>query len=173
MANRENYDNLDPDITDEEMGKLSDLRDDTDIERAHDMATEEMYDTQHGDGHTFNPDIAMRDGLTYTPPDEEPIPPEELDEERDLPLDIEREPDPGAGLLDEDEGNDDVEIQDRIYRALRASEATAPHVDALTVQLHNGHALLRGEIADEHARARIEEIVGSIAGVERVESRLR
>jgi hypothetical protein len=37
-----------------------------------DLADDEIYKSQHGDGHTFNPRRAQVEGLTYTPPTDPP-----------------------------------------------------------------------------------------------------
>lgn len=171
MGNRQNYDNIDPEVTDEEMGVVSEVLDSTAVEKEHDLATEEMFDTQHGDGHTFNPSIAQRDGLTYTPPDQEPMDPETRDETRTLPLDSEREPDPTALILEDRATNYDVEMQDRLYRELRHAEASAPYVEALTAHIHNGYVILMGTVPQAQ-HAAIEAVVRAVPGVEHVESRL-
>ncbi len=139
---------------------------DVDIEE--DLAPEQVFDTQHGEGHTYNPHHAQDQGLTYTPPSDPPVVPS-----HDDPQGVEI----AAGFapsMEESEANvrdlppsmvdNDLEIQENIYRSLRYNSETA-HLTDLTVEVENGVALLRGTVTDQNDIPLVYEVIQELDGV--------
>lgn len=68
MSKQQLHDNYNPSLPKEEIDARSVLFEDQQLKIKHDLATEQLFDTQHSDGHTYNPQLASQQGLTYTPP---------------------------------------------------------------------------------------------------------
>jgi hypothetical protein len=148
--------------------------DDVDVER--ELATEEFFDTQHGEGHTYNPQQAQDQGLTYTPPTDPPVIPSEKDlqgveiaagfapsmEEsrlhtRDLPSRVH---------------GSDLDLQEDVYLALPYNSETA-HLEDIKVQVNNGVVSLLGTVFSEDDIARVYDIVNDLEGIVEVRSHLQ
>jgi hypothetical protein len=147
--------------------------DDVDIEE--DLASEQLFDTQHGEGHTFNPYHAQDQGLTYTPPTDPPVVPSQED-----PQGVEiaagfapsmEESEPNVRDLPPTVADSDLEIQENIYQALRYNSETA-HLSDLTVQVRDGVALLHGTVTDRGDISLVYEVIHELDGVRDVRNHL-
>jgi hypothetical protein len=139
-----------------------------DVRIDEDLAPEQVFDTQHGEGHTYNPHHAQDQGLTYTPPNDPPVVPS-----HDDPQGAEmaagfapsmEESSPDARVLPPNMDDNDLEIQDNIYRALRYNSETA-HLTEVEVEVNNGVALLRGTVTDQRDIPLVHKIIQELDGV--------
>lgn len=146
---------------------------DEDIEE--DLATEQIYDTQHGEGHTYNPHQADDQGLTYTPPTDPPI--MQVDED---PRGVEvtagfspsmEETDPSREELPPQVDNNDVDVQQDVERALRYNSETM-HLTDVHVQVERGVVTLTGTVPTMDDIGLVYEIVYAMDGVVDVHSEL-
>ncbi len=140
------------------------------------LAAPEIFDTQRGEGHTYNPRQATRQGLTYTPPTDPPFVASE-----DRPEGIEMaagfEPsmetgEPEAEDLPRRVARSDLELRDEVYRALRYNSETANMTD-IAVQVDDGVVHLLGAVAGDEDLAVVYSVVADLPGVARVENHLR
>jgi hypothetical protein len=154
---------------------LEEIEEDTvDVER--ELAAGELFDTQHGEGHTYNPQQAEEQGLTYTPPTDPPVIPSEDDlqgaefaagfapsmEESDAEVE---------GVPPRVEDND-LDLLDRINLELRENSETADLTE-VKVLVHNGVVSLLGTVLSEGDTALVYEVVGDIEGVVEVRNYLQ
>lgn len=147
-----------------------------DVDLDEELETEEIFDTQHGEGHTYNPQQAAEQGLTYTPPTDPPI---VASEERLEGVEIaagfapsmeDAEPDVEELPAHVDAG--DLEIEEDAQQALRYNSETA-HLTEVQVRVRNGVAGLFGTVQSEDDIGRVYDIVSEVGGVMRVETFLR
>jgi hypothetical protein len=147
--------------------------DDVDVDE--DLAPEEVFDTQHGEGHTYNPTHAADQGLTYTPPSDPPVVPSEED-----PQGVEvaagfapsmEDTDPDARKLPSQVENNDLDIQEDVYRALRYNSETT-HLTDIQVEVNHGVVTLRGSVLDQDDMGVVYDIVNDLEGVIEVRSYL-
>jgi hypothetical protein len=170
--NRQTNDNDVSLVSEERLERIE--ADDVDVER--DLATEEFFDTQHGEGHTYNPQQAQDQGLTYTPPTDSPVIPSEDD-----PQGVEiaagfapsmEESGPHAENLPLGVHGSDLDLQEDVYQTLRYHSETA-HLDNIKVRVCNGVVILGGTVFSEDDIARVYDIVSDLEGVVEVRSHLR
>jgi hypothetical protein len=140
--------------------------DDVDIEE--DLAPEQVFDTQHGEGHTYNPQHAADQGLTYTPPTDPPVV-----SSRDDPQGAEiaagfapsmEEAGPDVRDLPSQVDNNDLDLQEDIYQILRYNSETA-HLKDIEVQVVRGVVTLWGTVLDENDIGILYDIVHDLEGV--------
>lgn len=140
--------------------------DDVDIEE--DLAPEQVFDTQHGAGHTYNPQHAADQGLTYTPPTDPPVVPS-----RDDPQGAEiaagfapslEESGPDVRDLPSQVENNDPDLQEDIHQMLRYNSETA-HLKDIQVQVVRGVVTLRGTVLNENDIGVLYDIVNDLEGV--------
>jgi hypothetical protein len=154
---------------------LEQIREDAvDVKR--ELAANELFDTQHGEGHTYNPQQAEEQGLTYTPPTDPPVIPSEDDlqgaefaagfapsmeesdaEAEDVPARVE---------------DNDLDLLDRIYLELRDNSETADLTE-VKVLVHKGVVSLMGTVLSEGDIALVYDVVRDIEGVVEVRNYLR
>jgi hypothetical protein len=148
--------------------------DDVDVER--ELATEEFFDTQRSEGHTYNPQQAQDQGLTYTPPTDPPVIPSEDD-----PQGVEiaagfapsmEESSPHAEDLPRRIHSGDLDLQEDVYQALRYNSETA-HLDNIEAWVHNGVVSLLGTVPSEDDFGRVYDIVIDLEGVVEVRNHLQ
>ncbi len=174
MPNRHILDNSDPAVSDEEFEEAAELLDEQELEVERDLATEEFYDTQHGDGHTYNPQQAWEQGLTYTPPTDPPVQPSDDLENAEIAAGFGQSmEDAGADeeIVPEHVDNNDVELQNDVYLMLRNNSETADLTD-ITVRVRNGVVTLLGSVLTDNDIALVDDLVSDMDGVEEVENRL-
>jgi hypothetical protein len=142
---------------------------------AEDLAAEEVFDTQHTDGHTYNVWHARQQGLTYTPPTDPPVMPDD-DEPEGVAVTTGfaqnmEDSDPDVEDLPPHVDNNDLEIQEDVYQALRYNSETT-HLTDLQVEVNNGVVTIRGTVLDEDDIALVYDIVNELEGVVDVEIEL-
>jgi hypothetical protein len=172
---RQIHTNSDPSVTDESFEEASVILDEADVEMERDLATEELFDTQHGDGHTYNPEQAQEQGLTWTPPDDPPVLPSDDPQGAEIATGYAQSME--ASRPDEEElpddgiDNIDTELQNDVYEALRNNSETMD-LGNVAVRVRDGIVTLLGTVPADNDIALIEEIVRDLDGVVDVRSRL-
>jgi osmotically-inducible protein OsmY len=174
MPNRKSFDNLDPSLSDEEFEETIQLTDNEDLELERDLSTEELYDTQHGDGHTLNPQQAWEQGLTYTPPDDPATLPSDSLEGAEVAAGFSttmEDTEPTEEMLEQDLEATDLELQNAVYMAIRHNSETM-HLTDITVRVRDGIAILMGTVPGEEDIPLLDAVLTDITGLEDVEYRL-
>jgi hypothetical protein len=147
---------------------------DTDWEE--DLAVGTLVDTQHSEGHTYNPEEAWEQGLTYTPPDDPPILPSKKDPQGAefaagfAPSMIESNPD--DEILPPHVDNNDDDLAEDVYVMLRNTSETSDLADGITISVVDGVVTLEGTVQSYADIALVYEIVSSMDGVVEVENLL-
>jgi len=139
-------------------------------EAEEDLADRDHYDTQHGDGHTYDVGLAMDQGLTYTPPTDPPVLPsqdrEGLDIAAGFALSME-DSDPDVERLPEGVDDNDLDLEDDVYEAIRFNSETQNLTD-VRVRAGNGVVALFGTVPDDQDLERLIELIEDLDGVHRV-----
>lgn len=147
---------------------------DTDWEE--DLALGTLVDTQHEQGHTYNPTEAWEQGLVYTPPDDPPIVPSEDDlQGAEIAAGFApsmEQTDPDVEDLPDRVDNSDLDLQDDIYTALRYNSETQNIADQIEVTIENGVVTLTGTVLNEADIALVDEIISDLEGVVEVDNQL-
>ncbi len=154
--------------------KYEDLEDeDTDWEQ--DLATDTLVDTQHGQGHTYNPEEAWEQGLTYTPPDDPPVLPSDDPQGAEIaagfaPSMAETHPDEED--LPAHVDNNDADLEEDVYVMLRNTSETTDLADEINISVLDGVVTLEGTVQNDTDIALLYEIVSNMEGVVDVENLL-
>ena len=148
---------------------------DTDVEG--DLATEELYQTQRSEGHTYNPIKAWRQGLTYTPPSDPPVTPSQPEERQGAEFAAGFAPsmeasDPDVEDLPERVDNNDLDLQDDVYQTLQTNSETR-HLTGVKVQVNQGVVNLLGTVESEDDIGRVIDLVWELDGVADVSNNLQ
>jgi hypothetical protein len=156
MVDQENYEGL--------------IDEDTDWEE--DLATEALVDTQHGQGHTYNPTEAWDQGLTYTPPDDPPVLPG--DNPQGVEIAAGFAPSMAQSNPDEEElppgvDNNDDDLAEDIYVTLRNTSETSTLADDIIIAVEDGLVTLTGTVETEADIALVYEVVSAVEGVVDIE----
>jgi BON domain len=156
MVDRENYEGL--------------TGEDTDWEE--DLANGTLVDTQHGQGHTYNPTEAWDQGLTYTPPDDPPVLPG--DNLQGVEIAAGFAPSMAQSNPDDEElpanvDNNDDDLAENIYVTLRNTSETSTLADDLIIAVEDGVVTLTGTVQTEADIALVYEIVSAVEGVVELE----
>lgn len=133
------------------------------------------YNTQHTDGHTYDPDLAWDQGLTYTPPTD---PPTIVSEDRQG-VEIAtgfapsmEETDPDVEDLPPNVDNNAYDLQEDVYLALLNNSETGNLADQIIINVVDGVVVLEGTVPDDQDIVLIDEIVNDLNGVTEVDNRL-
>lgn len=136
-----------------------------------DLAVEEQFDTQHTDGHTYNPWIAVDQGLTYTPPTDPPI---VGGEARDEGIEMGagfapsmEDANPDQEILPDNVDNQAFDLEEDVLVALRYNSETG-HLDDVRVYAEDGIVSLFGTVQSEDDLERVYEVVYELEGVREV-----
>jgi hypothetical protein len=132
-----------------------------------DLAMEDIVDTQHGDGHTYNPHLAQDQGLVYTPPDDPPVLPSGDGQGARVAAGFSQsmeESNPDVVDLPARVDNNDLDLEEDIYVALQNNSETS-HLADLHVRVRNGIAYIRGLVESEDDIARVADVVAYLDGV--------
>lgn len=161
-------DEAEPDEIPEEMLVRLDADED---EAERDLARDDHYDTQHGDGHTYDVSVSLDQGLTYTPPTDPPIIPSASDREgvdmgAGFGLSME-DSNPDVEVLPEEVDNNDLDLEEDVYEAIRFNSETQNLTD-VRVQTRNGIVALFGTVPDDQDMERLVDLVEELPGVVRV-----
>jgi hypothetical protein len=139
-----------------------------DVDVEEDLASEEVFDTQHSEGHTFNPHQADEQGLTYTPPSDPPVRRVE-----DGPGGVEvasgfatsmEDTDPSRRKLPGQVEGNDADVAQNVEQALRYNSETM-HLSKVKVQVEEGIVTLYGTVPSEDDIGLVYEIVYGMNGV--------
>jgi hypothetical protein len=171
MTDRKTNDNDVPEVYEKRLHRIE--ADDVDIEE--ELAVDELIDTQHTEGHTYNPQQAAEEGLTYTPPSDRPVVPSE-DDLQGAEIAAGFAPSmedsaPGAEVLPPRVNNNDLDLQDNVYLALRNNSETG-HLTNVKVQVNQGVVSLLGTVFSEDDLPRVYTIVSGLDGVVEVRNHL-
>lgn len=134
-----------------------------------------FYDTQHTDGHTYDPDAAWDQGLTYTPPTDPPTivsdDPQGVEIAAGFAPSME-ETDPDVEELPPNVDNNAYDLQEDVYLALLNNSETSNLADQIIINVVNGVVVLEGVVPDDQDISLIDEIVNDLNGVMEVDNRL-
>lgn len=134
-----------------------------------------FYDTQHTDGHTYDPDAAWDQGLTYTPPTDPPTivsdDPQGVEIAAGFAPGME-ETDPDVEELPPNVDNNAYDLQEDVYLALLNNSETSNLADQIIINVVNGVVVLEGVVPDDQDISLIDEIVNDLNGVMEVDNRL-
>ncbi|HXV97055.1 MAG TPA: BON domain-containing protein [Anaerolineae bacterium] len=141
-----------------------------------DLASETLVDTRHGQGHTYNPEEAWEQGLTYTPPDDPPVLPSKKDPQGAeiaagfAPSMVESNPD--DEILPAHVDNNDDDLTEDVYVMLRNTSETSDVADEINISVLDGVVTLEGTVQSYADIALVYEIVSNMDGVVEVENLL-
>lgn len=139
-----------------------------------DIAAEQLIDTAHSDGHTFNPHHAQDQGLTYTPPTDPPVLPSDDPQGARIAAGFApsmEDTDPNARRVPGRIDGEDLDLEEDARSALR-NNSESSHLDNVVIQVENGVATLEGTVFSEDDLGIVDRIVANIDGINRVESYL-
>lgn len=133
-----------------------------------DLAIEELIDTQHTSGSTYDPDEAEEQGLVYTPPHDPPVIPSDRADGIEIGIGFAQsmeETNPNEEVLPAHVDNNDLDLEDDIVTALRYNSETTNLSGAIQVRVRNGVARLYGTVSDLQDADLVEDIVRDLDGV--------
>lgn len=171
MTDRQTSDNDVPGVSEERLYRIE--ADDVEIEE--ELAVDELIDTQHGEGHTYDPQQAAEQGLTYTPPSDPPVVPSE-DDLQGAEIAAGFAPSmegsaPDAEVLPPRVDNNDLDVRADIYQALRNNSETA-HLTNIKIQVDQGVVSLLGTVFSQDDIPLVYAIVSELDGVVEVRNHL-
>ena len=134
----------------------------------------DMIDTAHTDGSTDNVQMAMDQGLVYTPPYDPPVIPSDDLQGAEIAagfassieesgIEVEDLPD-----LDDDQ---DAEIEEDLRRALQVNSETT-HLDDVRIYVRDSIAYLRGTVQDDEDLELVEDFIRDLDVVDDVRNEL-
>lgn len=133
----------------------------------------DIIDTAHSDGSTDNVQVAMDQGLVYTPPTDPPVVPSDDLQNVEIAAgfgsSIEDEPE--IADLPERVDDNDSDAEDDIRRALRYNSETT-HLDDVRVYVRDGIAFLRGSVFDDSDSDLVESLIRDMDVVDDVRNEL-
>lgn len=143
---------------------------------AAELADEQHFKTKDSDGHTYNPRQAAAQGLTYTPPTDPPTLPSEEDPQgaavgAGFAPSMEAS-DPDVERLPDHLDNNDLDLRDDVYTALRTNGETF-HLTQVKVQVDEGVVNLLGTVPTEDDISRVHAVVKTLSGVAAVQNNLQ
>jgi hypothetical protein len=121
-------------------------------------------------GETTDPDVAAEEGMTWIPPSDPPVVPEESEEGLAVAAGF------GATALDDPFDADhhdsflstEDEVTDRVREALRADARTSRLADRVAIETIGGVAIIRGTVDDIDDSDLLEEVVSEVTGITEV-----
>ncbi len=171
MTDRKTNENDVPKVSKERPYRIEE--DDVDIEE--ELAVDELVDNQHGEGHTYNPQQAEEQGLTYTPPSDPPVVPSEDDlQGAEIAAGFAprmEDTDPDAEILPRRVDSNDLNLQENVYVTLRNNSETG-HLTNIKIQVDQGVVSLLGTVFSRDDIPRVYAIVSELDGVVEVRNQL-
>lgn len=146
-----------------------------DVDVEEELAQEEIFDTQKGEGHTYNPQQAADQGLTYTPPSDPATVPSDDLQGAEVAAGFApsmEDSDPDQERLPDRIDDQDLDLQEDVYQALRYNSETA-HLSDTRVLVREGVVSLFGTVPSEDDLGRIYSVVSELDGVVRVVNHLQ
>ncbi len=139
-----------------------------------DLESDQIYDTQHTDGSTTNPEQAEEQGLVYIPPDDPPVIPSDDLQGVEIAagfsdsLDGE---DPRAAELPEQLLGNDEDLEELVMAALAKNSETST-MSEVRVAAQDGVIHLYGVVASDEEMAIVDQLVRDLDGVDDVVNHL-
>jgi hypothetical protein len=146
-----------------------------DVDVEEELAQDEIFDTGKGEGHTYNPQQAAEQGLTYTPPSDPPTVPSEDLQGAEIGAGFApsmEDSDPDRQRLPDRIDDQDLDLQEDVYQALRYNSETA-HLSDTRVLVNEGVVSLFGTVPSEDDLGRIYSVISELEGVVRVVNHLQ
>lgn len=140
-----------------------------------DLSDGTLIDTQHTDGHTFDPEEAWEQGLVYTPPDDPPIAPGSSYQGIEIATGFApsmAQSDPDLNDLPVNVDNNDLDLEEDVYVTLRNTSETVDLADRITITAEDGVVTLEGTVLNDADIALVDEVVHNVPGVIEVENLL-
>lgn len=140
-----------------------------------DLSIEELIDTQHTSGSTYDPNEAEEQGLVYTPPHDPPVIPSDRLDGVEMGIGFAQsmeEINPDVEDLPARVDNNDLNLEDNIVTALRYNSETTNLSGDIQVRVRNGIVRLYGTVSDLQDSDLVEDIVRDIDGVVDVVNKL-
>ena len=147
---------------------LEEMYDDEINDPDRDLAIEELIDTQHTSGSTYDPDEAEEQGLVYTPPHDPPVIPSHRAGGIEIGIGFAQsmeETNPNEEVLPAHVDNNDLDLEDDIVTALRYNSETTNLSGDIQVRVRNGIVRLYGTVSDLQDSDIVEDIIRDIDGV--------
>ncbi|MEZ4736235.1 MAG: BON domain-containing protein [Caldilineaceae bacterium] len=133
-----------------------------------DLAIEQLIDTQHTSGSTYDPAEAEEQGLVYTPPHDPPIVPSDRPDMVEIGIGFAQsmeDANPDEEVLPTRVDNNDLDLEDNIVTALRYNSETTNLSNDIQVRVRNGIVHLYGTVSDLQDSDLVEDIIRDMDGV--------
>lgn len=140
-----------------------------------DLSDGTLIDTQHTDGHTFDPEEAWEQGLVYTPPDDPPIAPSPSYQDIDIATGFApsmAQSNPDLNDLPGNVDNNDLDLEEDVYVTLANTSETVDLADRIMITVEDGVVTLQGTVLNDADIALVDEVVHNVPGVTEVENLL-
>lgn len=133
----------------------------------------DIIDTAHTDGSTENVQMAIEQGLVYTPPMDPPVVPSDDYQNVEIAAGFASsiEDQPEIANLPESVDDNESDLEDDIRRALRYNSETA-HLEDVRVYVRDGVAFLRGTVDDDDDLALVEDFITDLDVVDDIRNEL-
>lgn len=133
----------------------------------------DLYNTANTDGSTENVQLAMDQGLVYTPPTDPPVVPSDDLQGIEMAAGFASsiEDDYESSKLAGSTGGEDSDVERELRRALRFNSETM-HLDDVRVHVREGIAYLRGTVDDDEDIALVEDFIRDLDVVDDIENEL-
>lgn len=162
-------DPTEPPVVEVSFEEIMELQDELDG----DNSLGDVIDTQATDGSTDNVQVAMDQGLVYTPPTDPPVVPSDDPQGVEIATGFASsiEDEPEVANLPESVDDNDSDAEDDIRQGLRYNSETT-HLDSVRVYVRNGVAYLRGKVLDESDIDLVEEFVRDLEVVDEIRNEI-
>jgi len=133
----------------------------------------DLYNTANTDGSTENVQLAMDQGLVYTPPTDPPVVPSDDLQGIEMAAGFASsiEDDYESSKLAGSTDGEDSDVERELRRALRFNSETM-HLDDVRVHVREGIAYLRGTVDDDEDIALVEDFIRDLDVVDDIENEL-
>jgi hypothetical protein len=133
----------------------------------------DIIDSAHSDGSTENVQVAMDQGLVYTPPTDPPVVPSDDLQGAEIAAGFASNIDDNIEVanLPERVDDNDSDAEDDIRKALHYNSETT-HLDDVRVYVRGGVAYLRGSVLDEDDSALVENFIRDMDVVDEIQNEL-
>lgn len=141
---------------------------------AGDYTVDEFVDDELSQGQTNVPSEAIEDGLSYSPPSDPAVMPSEEPDSAEVGTGFApsmEESGPDVDELPPHVDNNDLELEEDVYVALRNNSETA-HLDNIDVRVADAVVYLRGSVPEQDDLGQGYAIVSELEGVREVVSRV-
>lgn len=139
-----------------------------------DLESDQIYDTQHTDGSTTNPEQAEEQGLVYIPPDDPPVIPSDDLQGVEIAAGFDDSlygEDPRAEELPAQLWGNDEELEELVMTALKHNSETSTMTD-IRVAAQDGVVHLYGVVATDEEAAIVDQLVRDLDEVGEVVNHL-